>query len=78
MPSRQLFALFLLLTSSLALDCNGNNEEYRCGSACQTECSTLGEMCPIMNVQCNDECYCIDGFARDYRGNCIPIKDCPQ
>ncbi|XP_045487646.1 inducible metalloproteinase inhibitor protein-like [Pieris rapae] len=78
MSSRQrLFALFLLITSGIALDCNKENEEYRCGSACHTECSTLGEMCPTINVQCFEDCYCIDGFAKDDGGNCIPIKDCP-
>ncbi|KAF7414081.1 hypothetical protein HZH68_002570 [Vespula germanica] len=65
------------ITYSENLNCNRPNEIYECGSACQTECKTLGEPCPIINIKCNDDCYCIDNYARDDKGNCIPIRDCP-
>ncbi|XP_015174916.1 PREDICTED: inducible metalloproteinase inhibitor protein [Polistes dominula] len=58
--------------------CNQPNEEYQCGSACQTRCSTLGEQCPIVNIRCNDNCYCIDQYARDDNNVCIPISECPS
>ncbi|KAG5878426.1 hypothetical protein JTB14_026299 [Gonioctena quinquepunctata] len=58
-------------------NCTKPHEYYDCGSACQTECRTLGERCPIVNVRCNDACYCIKGYARDDQGVCIPIKKCP-
>lgn len=66
-------------SASLAtvLVCDRPNEEYRCGSACQTTCATLGQTCPIVNIRCNDDCYCEEGYARDCRGRCIPIKQCP-
>lgn len=48
------------------------NEKWACGSACQTTCKTFKEPCPIVNIRCNDACYCIDGFARDEKGICIP------
>ncbi|XP_057651848.1 inducible metalloproteinase inhibitor protein [Diorhabda carinulata] len=57
--------------------CKGPNEHYACGSACQTACETLGEPCPIVNVRCNDDCFCNDGYARDDDGICIPQKKCP-
>ncbi|KAJ8921419.1 hypothetical protein NQ315_003037 [Exocentrus adspersus] len=60
------------------IDCSPYpNEKYNCGSPCQTECSTLGQICPIVNIRCNDACYCIDGYARDANGVCIPIEQCP-
>ncbi|KAJ8921420.1 hypothetical protein NQ315_003038 [Exocentrus adspersus] len=58
-------------------NCTRVNEKYDCGSACQTECATLGEVCPIVNIRCNDACYCIDGHARDANGVCIRIENCP-
>ncbi|XP_077292843.1 zonadhesin-like [Arctopsyche grandis] len=57
--------------------CEGPNEFFSCGSACDTTCATLGEECPITNIKCNEMCYCKEGFARDDRGVCIPIKNCP-
>ncbi|CAG9862494.1 unnamed protein product [Phyllotreta striolata] len=59
------------------INCTKPFEFYDCGSACQTECKTLGEQCPIINIRCNDACYCISGYARDASGTCIPIKNCP-
>ncbi|KAH0948344.1 hypothetical protein HN011_009230 [Eciton burchellii] len=32
------------------LNCDRPNEEYQCGSACQTTCRTLGKLCPIINI----------------------------
>lgn len=48
------------------------NEVYACGSACQTTCATFNQTCPIVNIRCNDACYCIDGYARDNNDICIP------
>ncbi|XP_060535695.1 inducible metalloproteinase inhibitor protein-like [Cylas formicarius] len=60
------------------LNCTaGPNECYSCGIACQTTCATLGCPCNIINIRCNDLCYCRNGFARDDLGTCIPVKDCP-
>lgn len=66
-------------------ECKRPNEEYQCGSACQTTCSNLGVACPIVNIRCNDACYCIEGFARlDAKGQqddtapCVEIKNCPK
>ncbi|KAG5867481.1 hypothetical protein JTB14_000230 [Gonioctena quinquepunctata] len=58
------------------LDCTKPNEQYECGSACQTECKNLGQACPIVNVRCNDACYCVSGYARDENEDCIPISEC--
>ncbi|XP_077291694.1 zonadhesin-like [Arctopsyche grandis] len=57
--------------------CDGPNEFFSCGSACDATCATLGEVCPIVNFKCNEMCYCKEGFARDSKGVCISIKDCP-
>ncbi|KAK9680403.1 Trypsin Inhibitor like cysteine rich domain [Popillia japonica] len=59
------------------IECNKPNEVYGCGSACQRECKTLGERCQIINAFCNDACYCVEGYARDNEGTCIPISQCP-
>ncbi|KAI4494000.1 hypothetical protein M0802_009376 [Mischocyttarus mexicanus] len=58
--------------------CDRPNEHYECGSACQTECRTLGQICPIVNIRCNDDCYCNNGYARNDDGVCIPISECPE
>ncbi|KAJ8732565.1 hypothetical protein PYW07_015164 [Mythimna separata] len=58
------------------INCTQPNEHYECGSACQTECATLGQQCPIVNVRCNDACYCNTGYARNSAGTCIPISQC--
>nr|WIM01334.1 zonadhesin-like protein 1A [Limnephilus flavicornis] len=55
----------------------GDNEVFACGSACDTTCATLGDVCPIINIKCNDKCYCVDGYARDKNNKCVPIKQCP-
>ncbi|XP_034179595.2 venom metalloprotease inhibitor-like [Osmia lignaria lignaria] len=79
-----IFALFValavLFSTTLArrIICDMPNEEYQCGSACQTTCDNLGQPCPIMNIRCNDGCYCKDGYARNRRDICIPIKYCPK
>lgn len=63
---------------STIIDCKRPNEEYQCGSACQTTCENIGQPCPIVNIRCNDDCYCIKGYARDSTGKCIPIANCPK
>lgn len=57
--------------------CKGPNEFFSCGSPCDTECATLGEICPIVNIKCTERCYCKEGFARNSAGVCIPVNDCP-
>ncbi|CAL1686021.1 unnamed protein product [Lasius platythorax] len=59
--------------------CPKNEEFIKCGSPCQTTCSNLGKPCTIINIRCNDACYCIKGYARsDNNNRCIPIKRCPK
>ncbi|CAH0554088.1 unnamed protein product [Brassicogethes aeneus] len=60
------------------INCTKPFEEYACGSACQTTCENFGKPCPIVNIRCNDSCYCIDNYARNEQGVCIPIKNCPK
>lgn len=62
---------------SAPIICTKPNEEYLCGGACQHECATLGEPCLLFNIRCNDDCYCIQGYARNSVGVCISEKDCP-
>ncbi|KAG7190283.1 hypothetical protein KM043_006399 [Ampulex compressa] len=64
-------------TMAQPITCNKPNEEYQCGSACQTTCVNLGQPCPIVNIRCNDACYCKAGYARNTKGVCIPISQCP-
>uniref|UniRef100_A0A2A4JJI9 TIL domain-containing protein n=1 Tax=Heliothis virescens TaxID=7102 RepID=A0A2A4JJI9_HELVI len=60
--------------------CPGAHEFFECGSACDNECATLATQnrthCPIKNIVCNRKCYCLDGYARDQSGNCIPVEKC--
>lgn len=56
----------------------GPNEVFACGSSCDTTCATLGDTCPIVNIQCNEKCYCVDGYARNAQNVCVPIKECPR
>jgi len=39
----------LLDTVADKIECTRENEEYQCGSACQTTCKNLGQTCPIIN-----------------------------
>lgn len=73
-----MYFFFYLAQSTPPLECTAPNEEYQCGSPCQIECATLGQICPVVNVKCNDACYCVEGYARDQCGKCIPDKspDC--
>ncbi|XP_069354812.1 zonadhesin-like isoform X2 [Maniola hyperantus] len=61
--------------------CNGPNEYFSCGSACDNVCATLSIQnqtnCPILSKKCNPKCYCQEGYARDSNNICIPIEDCP-
>lgn len=68
----------LIANVNCLLNCTKPNEEYQCGSACQTTCSNLGQPCPIVNIRCNDACYCKEGYARmtDDDSHCIPIESC--
>lgn len=57
--------------------CSGPNEEYLvCGGPCQKECATLGQPCNIAYIRCPDGCYCIEGYARNRQGKCIPERAC--
>lgn len=68
---------FWKLAATPPISCTKPNEEYQCGSACQNTCATHGQTCPIVNIKCNDACYCVKGYARDQDGKCIPEKsDC--
>ncbi|CAG9785236.1 unnamed protein product [Diatraea saccharalis] len=60
--------------------CQKPNEFYSCNSACDNECINIYSQnrtnCPIKNIQCNERCYCDDGYARDASNNCIPVNQC--
>ncbi|KAF2893831.1 hypothetical protein ILUMI_12334 [Ignelater luminosus] len=71
-----LILIYVQASSTPPISCTKPYETYACGSACQNECATLGEPCPIVNFRCNDDCYCISGYARDCNGRCIPEEDC--
>lgn len=59
-----------------AKDCSARpNEEFvRCGPSCQPMCSTHRQPCNIQYFVCPSDCYCINGFARDASGICIPLN----
>ncbi|KAL0840528.1 hypothetical protein ABMA28_015747 [Loxostege sticticalis] len=67
--------------SSDCAKCTKPHEYFSCGGACDNVCENIKEQnqtnCPIINIQCNKMCYCEADYARDYKGDCIPIKDCP-
>lgn len=62
--------------------CLGPNEYFACGGACDNVCATLDQQsqdnCPIINITCNNMCYCDKGYAGNEKGVCIPIEDCPK
>ncbi|KAJ8732169.1 hypothetical protein PYW08_014899 [Mythimna loreyi] len=69
------------ITEEECLKCTGPHEYYSCGGACDNVCLTLNEQsqtnCPIINIKCNEMCYCEPDYARNASNICIPIKDCP-
>ncbi|XP_011137127.1 inducible metalloproteinase inhibitor protein-like [Harpegnathos saltator] len=71
-------AISFIDTSADKIECTRPHEHYECGSACQTRCDNLGQPCPIINIRCNDACYCDKGFARkgDDNSPCVPIRKC--
>ncbi|CAK9795037.1 Inducible metalloproteinase inhibitor protein [Anthophora plagiata] len=74
-----LFIVVVVLATStfaLQINCDRPHEIYACGSACQRTCDNLGQRCPIVNIRCNDACYCEEGYARNSKGTCIPINMC--
>ncbi|XP_045765215.1 inducible metalloproteinase inhibitor protein isoform X1 [Maniola jurtina] len=56
--------------------CPAPNEVFSCGSACDTTCATLNQQCPIVNIKCNDKCYCRRGYARNDKNICILMSEC--
>ncbi|CAH4008553.1 unnamed protein product [Pieris brassicae] len=76
------YLFFLYCLPTLEAGKCGDDEFFFCGPECDNECSTLHEMnrtnCPILNIVCNEKCYCEDGYARDDEGQCIPIEECPS
>ncbi|XP_059048278.1 zonadhesin-like [Achroia grisella] len=77
-----LWSFCVITVNCTEISCTGEHEYYECGPACQNICSELHIQnkthCPIVNIKCNDMCYCDDGYARDNNGKCIPIEDCPE
>ncbi|KAF5306337.1 hypothetical protein FQA39_LY09035 [Lamprigera yunnana] len=73
--------LIVLLLVSGVIHCAGpitcarENEEYACGSACQSTCENPTG-CPIVNIKCNDACYCKPNFLRNSNGDCVPWEEC--
>ncbi|CAH0699819.1 unnamed protein product [Spodoptera exigua] len=61
------------------LKCTGPNEYFSCGT-CDNVCSTLSQQnqtnCPIKYKKCIPQCYCLQDYARDDNGICIPINQC--
>nr|XP_026486009.1 uncharacterized protein LOC113393377 [Vanessa tameamea] len=70
------------ISKEQCLQCTGPNEFFSCGSACDNVCSKLSTEnqtnCPIVNIVCNQKCYCEDNYARDDYNICIPIDECPS
>lgn len=66
----------LIFPYFLEIKCGKNQEYLKCGPACDVTCSK--EPCDIQYIQCPDGCYCIDGYKRDSKNNCIPKEKCPE
>nr|WHN38850.1 Zon4A-L [Andraca theae] len=64
------------------LKCVGPHEFFSCGGACDNVCATLSQQnqtnCPIVNIVCNNKCYCEKNFARAKNNTCIPISQCHE
>ncbi|XP_026729505.1 von Willebrand factor-like [Trichoplusia ni] len=62
--------------------CPGGNQFFECGDVCDNVCTMLDKQnrtnCPesVYTYLCLPQCYCNDGYARDYKQNCIPIENC--
>lgn len=65
-----------------SVKCPGDHEYYSCGGACDNVCQLMPYQnitnCPIINVKCNEKCYCEDGYARNSYGICVPISKCER
>lgn len=60
--------------------CPGKHEYYSCGGACDNICDKLSEenqtSCSIINIKCNEMCYCEEGYARNKNNICVPFDQC--
>nr|XP_022900357.1 inducible metalloproteinase inhibitor protein-like [Onthophagus taurus] len=59
-----------------ACECGGLNEVYGEGPSCDQTCAKLDQSCYIVNIKANKRCYCIDGYARNEWGICVPKAFC--
>ncbi|GBP53678.1 Inducible metalloproteinase inhibitor protein [Eumeta japonica] len=68
------------ITNEQCDKCSGPNEYYSCGGACDNVCATLDTQnqtnCPIVNIKCNEMCYCTEGTARNADNVCVPFAEC--
>ena len=55
------------------------NEHYECGNrACEKTCNNLDKLCTTTNKQCENGCYCDNGYARKLpNGSCKRFSMCP-
>ena len=65
-----------------SVKCTGPHEYFSCGPECDNECCNLSQQnqtsCPIINIKCNEKCYCEDGYARNSMNICVPYAKCPR
>lgn len=61
----------------IAAICPGRHESYL-NRPCDLDCSNLDEKCNDPSKPSKDGCFCNIGFARDYKGVCIRLAECPR
>ncbi|KOB68857.1 Serine protease inhibitor 28 [Operophtera brumata] len=68
------------ITEEQCRKCMCPHEYFSCGGACDNVCATLHKQnqtnCPIVNIKCNEMCYCEKDYARAKNGTCIPMHKC--
>lgn len=65
-----------VLGTAFCGNCSQFQEYLNPGPNCDTECSSLGKPCEVVYIKAPVGCYCLPGYARDAKRNCIPIEDC--
>ena len=71
------FIYLVLFLNSSEPTCNVNEVYEECGNGCQQTCEDVINNVPIQcEKMCTPNCYCISGYLKNAKGDCVPKSSC--